>query len=160
MKESSDPDGIFYIIFMYYLYLCANISIYIIKTIVFQLCNYVKLNGFKKHNITNDVPLPQSLSLRWHCWQVSDFVLKNICRYTAISISLFICAFLFTQKESSCNEKLRPLNHLCVSVKGGSQGEMNPKVVPWFEENLRVTAFHHLCEKPPWACTETQPLGD
>lgn len=67
--------------------------------------------------------------------------------------------FLFTPKKFSCNEKLRPLNHLCVSVRESSQDEMNLKVVPWFEENLRVIAFHHLCAKPSWACMETAAFG-
>lgn len=51
--------------------------------------------------------------------------------------------------------RLRSLNHLCVSVKENSQFEMNLSVVPWFEENLRATAFRHLCEKLWGACPET-----
>ena len=112
------------------------------------------LNGFRKYTITNEVLLAQSVSLRWYCWQVSVSILKNFYVYTARSMSMLTCAFLFTQKES-CNQRLRSLNHLCVSVKENSQCEMNLSVVPWFEENLCATAFHHLCEKLWGACPET-----
>ena len=117
--------------------------------ICLSLSDLLHLVHNNKSSTTGPAPLPKVMLLTSFCFHPE----KCLC-YTAISVSMLTCAFLFIEKES-CNERLRSLNHLCVSVKANFQGEMNLSVVPWFEEHLHLTAFCHLREKPWGACTET-----
>ena len=99
----------FYIVFMYYLYLCANIRY---KYMLLKSYNYIWgiLNGFKKYNITNTFPCPSLFPLgntvdKFLIWKISI----HAPPYPPPRLDV---PFYLHTKLSSCSEKLRPLNHL------------------------------------------------